>query len=168
MANKVTTITQTGRSGALVGGLIGLLIPLFVRFVTGSPWTVIHRFSAGEILPPLWFLGLLWFALPTLCGLAAGGLWAELHHAAEREASFWRGCTCLVLSLMCASAWYALLFGKCSLFFSWLCLLAAAVLSVLCAISWKGLSGGASLLVAGNALWSLILLFFQLTVVLCA
>ncbi len=161
-------ITPRGRGCALVGGGVGLLSLLVARLATGSPWAVFHHFAAGDVLPPLWLLSLLWFALPALGGAAAGVLFSCLGHAAEREACFWRGCTCLVLSFLFASAWYALLFGKYSLFFSGLCLLAAALLSFLCAVSWRTLSVGASLVIAANALWYLMLLIWQISVALHA
>ncbi len=166
MAHK--SITPRGRTSALIGGGIGGLAVLTVRFVTESPWTVFHRLSAGDILPPLWLLGLLWFAIPILCGLGAGLLWADIPASGEAGASFWRGCTCLVLSLMCMLAWYALLFGKCSLFFSGLCLLAAMLCSCLCVLAWKSFSIGAVLLVGGNTLWCLALFLMQLGVALHA
>ncbi len=158
--------TAEGRTYALIGGVMGLLAVLTMRFAIESPWTVYHRLGAAEVLPPLLLLGLVWLALPILCGLAAGWLLSRLHRAADAEAAFWRGCTCLVLSLMCAMAWYALLFGKCSLFFSGLCLIGAILLSVLCALSWRALSVGVTLLAAGNALWYILLFLMQLAVVL--
>ncbi len=159
-------VTGEGRTSALIGGAVGLLAVIIVRFATETPWTVYHRLSAGDVLPPLWLLALAWFALPVLCGLAAGLLYGSLHRAPDAEAAFWRGCTCLVLSLMCALAWYTLLFGKCSLFFSGLCLVAAMLFSVLCVLSWRVLSVAATLLVCGNVLWYLILFLMQLAVAL--
>ena len=164
----IKEISPTGRSYALIGGAIGLLAALTVRFAMGSPWTVLHRLNAADVLPPLWLLGLLWFAFPVLCGLSAGALMSRLCGVARAEADFWRGCTFLVLSLLCAFAWYILLFGKCSLFFSGLCLLAAACASLLCVLSWRLISRGrvCTLIVAVNALWYVLLFFMQLAVVL--
>ncbi len=166
MPTYTSRITPKGRTYALIGGIIGFLTVLTVRFIIGSPRMVIHALNAGGILPPLWLLSLIWFAFPTQCGLSAGLLLSRLQHAAEREAIFWRGCTALVLSFMCAAAWYALLFGKCSLIISGICLMAAIFLSVLCAISWSTLSGGAGLIMAGNALWYTVLLLLQIAVAL--
>ena len=70
----IKEISPTGRSYALIGGAVGLLMTMAVRFAMGSPWTVFHRLNAADVLPPLWLLGLLWFAFPILCGLAAGAL----------------------------------------------------------------------------------------------
>ena len=164
----IKEISPTGRSYALIGGAVGLLMTMAVRFAMGSPWTVFHRLNAADVLPPLWLLGLLWFAFPVLCGLAAGALMSRLCGVARAEADFWRGCTFLVLSLLCAFAWYILLFGKCSLFFSGLCLLAAACASLLCVLSWRAISHGCvcTLIVAANALWYVIIFFMQLAVVL--
>ncbi len=159
-------ITPMGRTYALIGGAIGLLTVVTVRFVTESPWVVFHHLNAGDALPPMWLLSLFWFSLPILCGLAAGVLLASVRHIAEREAAFWRGCTCLVLAIMCAFSWYALLFDKCSLLFSGLCLVAAALLSLACALSWRTLSSVATLLLAANALWYLTIFLLQLAVVL--
>ena len=162
----IKDITPQGRSYALIGGIVGLLAVVSVRFAMGSPWTVFHRLDAAAVLPPLWLLGLVWIALPVLCGLAAGALLGRLYGAAQAEAAFWRGCTFLVLSLLCALAWYILLFGKCSLFFSGLCLVAAAFAAFLCVLSWRAISVGCTLIVAANALWYVILFFMQLAVVL--
>ncbi len=168
MSTVASNMTPRGRTCALIGGGVALVTLLTVRFVAGSPWVVLHRFSAGTVLPPLWLLGLVWFALPILCGWEAGLLFSKISHAAEREAAFWRGCTALVLSLMCASAWYVLLFGKCSLFFSGLCLPGAAILSLFGCVSWKDLSRGAVIVTTLHALWYLLLLILQLAVALHA
>ena len=162
----IKEISPKGRSYALIGGAVGLLAVLTVRFAMGSPWTVLHRLNAADVLPPMWFLGLVWFAFPILCGLAAGVIPSRLCGVARAEADFWRGCTFLVLSLLCAFAWYILLFGKCSLFFSGLCLMAAAFFSFLCALSWRTVSVGCALLVAGNGIWYILVLLMQLAVVL--
>ncbi len=164
----VKKLTPQRRTYAIVGGITGFLSVATVRFAVGGPWTVYHRLNAGAVLPPMWILGFLWFSLPVLCGFAAGLLLSGLHGAADAEAACWRGCTCLALAWECALSWYALLFGKCSLAFSLVCLLAAACLSVLCALSWRRLSIGTALLSVGNALWYLLLLLMQLSVVLHA
>ncbi len=163
---SLTEVVPRGRGYALAGGAVGLLAVISVRFAIGSPLTVFRLLDAGSVLPPLWLLGLIWTAFPILCGFAAGILYAKLHRAAQAEALFWRGCTCLVLSLLCALSWYVLLFAKCSLFFSGLCLVAAALTAGLCALSWRTLSVGCTLLTAGHTLWYVILFFMQIAVAL--
>ncbi len=162
----IREFTRGVKASAWIGGGIGLVALTVVHFAVGSPLAVFRLLGAGEVLPPLWMLGFFWMAFPVLCGFCAGSLFSRLYGAAPAEAAFWRGCTFLTLSFMCALAWYALLFGKCSLFFSGLCLVVAAVTSSICALSWHSITVGCTLLAAGNALWYVILFFMQIAVVL--
>lgn len=153
-------------TASLIGGIGGVVLALLVRFFAGGPWTILHRLGAGEILPPLWFLSLLWLSWFFLVGFATGYLLATEVGGAPREVLLWRGMTCLVLTLVLALVWYTLLFGKFSLFFSWLCLPLALAAALLCAISWWSLCRGAAVVLIGYALWLLCLFLLQMAVML--
>ncbi len=153
------------RAAALVGGGIGLLQALVLRAVAGGPWALLHRLNAAAYLPPMWLLGLLWLAAFILLGGAAGTAVACAAGHAD-EASAWRGCTAVTLAAMLAEAWYALLFLKYSLLFSWLCLPIAVVLLAVAALSWRSVHPGAALLSLGGALWFVFLLVLESMVIL--
>lgn len=160
-------VTPRQRTAALIGGGIGLISVLLLRFATTSPWIVLHRLNAGCVLPPLWLLSCLWIACFVLLGAAAGVILStDAGGAAETAA--WRGCTFLVLSVMLTFAWYTLLFAKFSLFVSWLCLPVGLVLAVLCGISWWQVRPAASLVAFGYALWLLLIFFWQIAVLVHA
>ncbi len=152
----------------LLGGGLSLAAAILVRLLTENPRLVLHRLAAGCHLPPLWFLGFVWLAGFCLLGAAMGFLLGNLccGGSTHREALLWRGSTCLILALVISLVWYVLLFGKFSLFFSWLCLPLAMALALLCALSWWRLSRGASLILGGYALWMLCLFLLQFAVML--
>ncbi len=160
-------ITGTQKTAALVGGAIGGIAALSLRPAIGSPRTVWHWLGCADILPPLWVLSLLFVAWLVLIGGAVGFLLSCSgfgHTSPALEATLWRGCTCLCLSIMLTFGWYTLLFGKGSLLISFALLLAAAVLAVLCALSWRTFSLPA-LIMGGYALWILCLSVWQLAVI---
>lgn len=152
----------------LIGGGVALAAALLTRLTVGTPVTAIHKFEAFLSLPPIWFMGLLWLASFALTGAFAGELLSSPCLPPRDEALAWRGATALVLALVFSLVWYTLLFGKCFLLASWLCLLLSAAAAVWCALSWLQVKRGASLVMFGFFLWQMILFFLQLAVLLHA
>lgn len=149
---------------ALVGGGVTLSAALLTRWTVGSPLVVLHRLEALPILPPLWFMSLLWLASFALVGLSLGYLSACTEGNPKREALFWRGSTFLVLATVFSLLWYTLLFGKFYPLPSWLCLLFSAVAALACAASWMHIKRAPAVTVLLFALWQTYLLLLQLTV----
>ncbi len=166
--HKHAHITGAQKAAALIGGAAGALLSIGVRIFTGSPHTVWHRLGCAEILPPLWFLSLLYvicfFCLGATVGvLLLGGRFRRA--APVEEAAFWRGCTCLCLSSMFCFSWYALLFGKCALLLSLACLFLSALMALLCVLSFRTFSGPSALSVGGYTVWLLFLIFWHVAVI---
>lgn len=157
------------KPAAFIGGGVGVAIALLVALSAGSPWVTLHRTDATAVLPPMWFLSVLWFGWFFILGSLCGGLLLSRRRGAYAEALFWRGMTCLVLSVVCSFVWYVLFFGKGSLFFSWLCLPLALAAALLTALSWWQTVGkGEACVPLGFALWILCLFLLQMAVLLHA
>lgn len=154
------------RRAALLWGLCALAVALLVRITAGGPDYALRLYGAGVLTPPLWLAGLLWFGGVFLQGAAAGYLSGDTGGGSLREASFWRGCTCLLLALLWALLWYALLFGKGLLLLSWLCLPIGVAAAVGCGLSWWPLSRGGALVVFGYGGWLLLLFLWELGLML--
>ncbi len=153
------------RLPTLVGAAVGALAALTLRAVTADPLTTLHRLCALDVLPPLWLMSALWLAWAALLGGAMAHALVRAGQGGAATAA-WRGSTCLCLSAMTAAAWYALLFGKGALLLSWLCLLASALAAALAALSWAKCASVPAILTAAFALWSILLFFLQLAVML--
>lgn len=149
----------------ICGGAV-LLAALLVRLSTGSPYPVLHTVRVDLVLPPTWITGLIWLAGFFAVGCGWGYVLGLRGCSARRQALKFQGGMYIVLSVTLALAWYPLLFGLTSFLISWLCLLGAAGMALLCAWAWIRLSRGAAALVLAFALWLLYLSFVQLGVIL--
>lgn len=154
------------RRAALLWGLGALAVALLVRITAGSPDYILRLYGAGVLTPPLWLAGLGWFGGIFLPGAAAGYLSGAAGGGSPREAAFWRGCTCLLLSLLWALLWYALLFGKGLLLLSWLALPIGGAAAVGCGLSWWPLSRGGATVSFGYGGWLLLLFLWELGLML--
>ncbi len=156
----------TERVSAAVGGGVAVLVTVSVRVAVGGPVELFHYLGAGEVLPPLWLMGLLWLGGFFVIGATVGVLIISPRRCGGREADVWRGCTCLVLSLGAALMWYTLLFGKGSLFFSWLCLPVAIVAGIPGVTAWYRADRHAAVAAGGWILWMALLFLAQFAVML--
>ncbi len=150
----------------LLGGGVGLAAALCLSAAVGSPLPVLRLLNAPALLPPLWFMGLLWLGALTLTGIAAGYALSCPTEGGERETARWRGMTLLVLQVTFSFAWYSLLFGSFLLLPSWVCLLLAVGAGGLCALVWIGTHRLPGLAVAAVTLWLLLLFLLQLALML--
>ncbi len=149
-----------------VGGGITLATALLTRFLTGSPFWLVHSETVAEVLPPLWLLSLLWMTAYMAVGGAAGYVFSCPVKGSLREAHLWRGSTFLILAVVLSLAWYALLLGKNYFLPSWLCLPLAALAAGIGGGSWWCIQKMAGFVVWGFGLWQIVLLLLQLAVLL--
>ena len=151
---------------AWVGGGLGLVGSITVASAVGSPLPVLHVLGADAILPPIWFLGLLWLAGYGLLGAGAGLVLACLFRRDCRDAPLWKGLTFWVVAYALSLAWYCLCFGAFIPFPAGICLLVGVVAGVLCTLSWFRVCRCPAILCGGVTLWLFYLLLCQLVVVL--
>ena len=151
-----------------IGGGVTVTAAILVRMAVGSPHAALWQLGATDRLPPLWILSVLWLGWFFLAGCAWGYLLGACpkRRGCGHDAAVWRGSLCLVLSLVFAFLWYALLVGSLSLFLSWLCLAVAVIFAFLCAFSWFSVSSGAAWITVGFCLWLTILFLLHLSVLL--
>ncbi len=149
----------------LCGGAL-LLAALLVRATTPSPYLFVRGVAGQVALPPTWLLGLFWFGMIFLVGLAWGLVLGRRGCNSRRDAWRFRGTTYLLLSVVFALLWYRLLFGAVAMLLSWCCLLVTVVFCVLTALSWWRISPLAGGITGAYALWSLFLFVTQFVVIL--
>ena len=153
---------------AWIGGGCTLAAALAVAIRVGSPIHVLHRLNAGDIVPPLWFMGTRWLLGMFAIGWAFGCLLGMRSGGPVQDAMKYRGSTCMVTSVVFALLWYELLFCTLSLLISWLCLAAATVVAVLAALSWWGLCRPVACVTVGFCVWLVWLFLLHLWIMLRA
>lgn len=165
---KVTNhFGKTHKTYAMIGGGSGLGIAVFVAITVGSPFPILRMLGAEGLLPPIWLMGLLWFASYALEGCAAGIAAGCLGGRGDvRETGLWRGMTFLVAEITFSLAWYRLLFCSFLLFPSFCCLLLAVCAGIVCLLSWFPIHKLSAALCAGVTMWRLCLMFTQVIVIL--
>ena len=159
-------IGKVHKTYAWIGGGAGLLFGISVAATVGSPLPVLHLLGAGEILPPIWILGLLWLGGYGILGAAAGYVLACAACQPSREVLVWRGLTFLVVEVTFSFAWYSLSFGSFHLAPAWICLLLAVAAGIVCTVSWLFARRGPALLCGGVTLWFVYLVLCHLVVIL--
>lgn len=166
--NQTTSINRFLTLPTLVGGGVVLATALLTRMTVGNPLLILHKLGAMEMLPPLWFLSLIWLSFYLLVGASTGYLLSCPPGNAGREAFLWRGCTFMVLAVVLSLVWFTLLFGKFWLLPSWLCLCLTFVCASICAISWWQIGKGAAIIMWSFTVWQICLFFLQFAVMLSA
>ncbi len=157
---------KTHKTYCLIGGGIGLISAVSVACAAGSPLPVLRLLGAGAVLPPLWFMALLWLAAYALAGASAGYFFACPPMGGEGEGRRWRGMTFLVLAVTFSFAWYSLFFGSFLLLPSWLCLLLSIASGAVCVLTWLPVCKTAAWMAAGVTLWCLYVWVSQTVVIL--
>lgn len=159
-------IGKVHKTYALVGGGLCLAGSIAVASAVGSPLPVLRILGAEAILPPIWFLGLLWLVGYALLGAAAGYVLACLSGGSCHDTPVWKGLTFWVVEVTLSLAWYCLSLGSCLLFFAGICLLFGVAAGVICVLSWFRAYRLPSLLCGAVTLWLFYLLLCHLVVVL--
>ena len=86
-----------------------ILIAVFVRWVSGSPITTLHYIGARNIVPPTWFMVLMFSISYTIVGLSLGlALGNRFCFGGEKK---YQGAMWLVICLSLGYAWYPLFFS---------------------------------------------------------
>lgn len=133
----------------LIGGGVAVSVAVAVAVMAGGPLRMWHELQAGEVLPPLWLCALMWLASFAVVGAAVGVLIVSPQGGAARQASLWRGCTAMTVSVCGALMWYVWLFGKGVVWGSWLCLPVATAAAVAGVIAWWRVSVWATVAALG-------------------
>ncbi len=109
-------------------GVLLLIAGLIVRFKVGGPYRVMMEMGIGELVPPVWLMGLLWSLSLFLIGCAAGFVlgYKKSGYAIEK----YKGCMVFVLLSVLELVWYYVFFGKSLVFISVLISIGVFVLSL--------------------------------------
>ncbi len=149
----------------LGGGLL-LAAALVVCIWTGSPHALIHALGADPLLPPVWLLGILWLGAFFLFGCTAGAVLSDKSGGAAKAVWRLRGGMYFLIGCMAALVWYPLLFAVSALWLSWLFLLLALAMSILCLLCWSRLRWWAVAGVGVWMVWLICLVVMQFTVII--
>lgn len=109
-------------------GLLLLIAAIIVRVKVGSPYRVMMEMGIGDIVPPVWLMGLLWSLSLFLIGCAAGFVLGYRRGGCGIEK--YKGCMIFVLLSALELVWYYIFFGKSLLFISVLLSIAILCLSI--------------------------------------
>lgn len=150
----------------LMGGGAVWAIAVFTRLSVGAPYTVLHKLGIWDMLPPLWFMGLVWSLLYVLVGAVIGYLLSHPQLNAQKEACLWRGCTFIVSAVVLSLVWYTLLFGKFWLLPSWICLGLSCGCAIFCALSWWQIGKASALIIGVFVLWEIMVSILQLSIII--
>ena len=157
-------VGKVHKTYALIGGALALVGSIAVASAVGSPLPVLRILGADAILPPIWFLGLLWLVGYALLGASAGYVLACLSGGPCGDTPIWKGLTCWVVAFTFSFAWYCLSFGSCLLFRAGICLLVGVAAGVACTVSWLRVHRLPALFCGGATLWMLYLFLCHLVV----
>lgn len=153
---------------AWIGGGCTLVAALIVAIRVGSPLPALHRLDVGDVVLPLWLMGILWLVGMFAVGWSFGCLLGMRPCSPVQDVMKYRGSTCVVVSVVFALLWYELLLCALSLLFSWFCLAVAVAMAALAALSWWRLCRPVACITVGFAAWLVWLLLLQLGVMLRA
>lgn len=109
-------------------GILLLIAGLIVRFKVGSPYRVMMEMGIGDIVPPVWLMGLLWSLALFLIGCAGGFVLGYRRGGCSIEK--YKGCMIFVLLSALELVWYYVFFSKSLVFLSVLLSIAIFFLSL--------------------------------------
>ena len=159
-------IGKIHKTYVLIGGCGGIFGGIAVAATVGSPLPVLRLLGAGEILPPLWLMGLIWLAGYGLLGAAVGLVLGGSSGNPCRDAPAWRGLTFLTVEVTFSFAWYSLSFGSFLLLPAWICLVLGVAAGTACTASWFRVHRMSAIICIGVTLWFVYLVLCHLVVIL--
>lgn len=112
----------------ILGGVLSLVIGLFVRFLVGAPYRMILELNVADLVPPVWLMGLLWSV--TLFTIGAAGGFVLGYRACGTEGEKYKGCMYFLLLIFLEMLWYPTFFAAGLVFISTLLAVLILCLSV--------------------------------------
>lgn len=109
-------MNQSSLAMTVVVGILLMTAGLVVRFVTGSPHMMLLALDVGDMVPPVWLMGLLWSVSFLVIGCAAGFILAYRGSGCEVEK--YKGGMLFVLLAVLELCWYPTFFGAGLIFLS--------------------------------------------------
>lgn len=158
-------------SGAsLICGIIGAVIWLSVRILSGSPYELLHKIEGYELFPPVWLYSLccllwsfiIWFGAGTVINTV---VFKCINPEIERGA--YKGGLLFLLSFFLYASYYPIMFAKESIFIASVCTMISAIFSSMCSFYWLKVSGAASLIMGSFTLWQIYIFIISFSVFLC-
>lgn len=153
----------------VIFGVIYLIMSIFIRILSDSPYEVLHRIDTANIMPPIWLFNILSFFFCFICGYAAGIVVSDIIKkkvSGENELSAYRGGICFVSLIFITLAWYPVLFSCEALFISLILTIISFLLAVLTAYLWSCISAKVTIIMTFFSLWQFYIFITNLLLIL--
>lgn len=153
---------RTDRRMVIFLPILLLFLGIFVRWVSGSPLSMLHYIRASEIVPPTWLIVLLFSVFYVISGLALGSALGT-RFCGHREKKY-QGAMWFCISLSLGYAWYPIFFCaglvSASLIMSFFCFF-CSICATVCFSRVSNVSFALSLI---SSLWLLYLTLLNLRI----
>ncbi len=110
------------------GGIVLLTVGLLVRFAVGAPYRMMLELGIGDLVPPVWLMGLLWSVSLFTVGCAGGFVFGYRERGCLTEK--YKGCMFFLLLAVLEMLWYPAFFSAGMVFISVLLAVGILCLSV--------------------------------------
>lgn len=168
MQKKCVAVHRLISTPSIVCGIIAAIFWIVVRILSGSPYDLLHKIDGIELFPPIWLYSLCCFIWSYLLGSSVGIINETIicKKGIDYERNAYRGGIKFLLSFFLFLSYYPLMFAREAIFISVICVLLSAVSSCACSYFWLKISGIASLIMGGFALWELYVFIISFSVFL--
>ena len=133
-----------------------------VRFLTGSPHMTLLALHVGNIVPPVWLMGLLWSITFFTIGCAAGFILGYRDRGCEVEK--YKGGMLFVLLAVLELCWYPTLFVKGLVLLATIEAMAMVFFSILTAVSFLRVSKFSGIILVFHTIWVIYLMLLTCAV----
>ena len=158
-------MNQSSLALTLFVGLLMMGGGLAVRFLTGSPHMVILALNVGDLIPPVWLMGLLWSISFLTVGCAAGFILGYRGSGCEVEK--YKGGMLFVMLGVLELCWYPTFFGAGMIFLSVLESILILCLSIGVTFCFYRVSKLGGMLILFHDIWLIYMLILNFAVFFC-
>lgn len=147
---------------------VNLSITLSVIILSGSPYDMLHKFNATDIIPPIWIFNIFTTIWAFIIGYTAGYVIYGTSHIRQRieiSLNACKGGIFFVSFTFLYHIWYPLFFIAERPLISLLISIFAIVCAAVCSFFWTKISGYVSLTIAAYALWLSYISFVNLSLI---
>ena len=159
---------EMNRSSVALTVIIGTVLMgagIVVRFLTGGPHMMLLALNVGDLVPPVWLMGLLWSVSFFTIGCAAGFILGYRDRGCEVEK--YKGGMLFVLLAVLELCWYPTFFGASLVFLSVLESILILCLAVGVTFCFYRVSKLGGMLILFHDIWLVYMLILNFAVFFC-
>ena len=140
---------------SLIVGTVQAALCISVRLLSKSPYEVLHRLNASDVLPPIWIfniLSMIWFFVSGLAfGIIIYRIFMRRNGLSEVIEGYKGGLFYIALALL-SLIWYPLFFS-CRIAIALAISLICAICAVFCGVIWQRIDRYAALIMLSYSVW---------------